>query len=366
MSGILATHPATASDRLRVLVCDDSLVIRNSVTRMLRAEADFEVVAGVRNGQAAVDTVRTRTGASSIDVVVLDIEMPVMDGMSALPLLLEIDPSVRVIMASTLTLRGASVTIEALALGAADYIPKPSTTGTFNDDEFRADLVAKVRGLGRLRRREQLRRPTLVAPQATIGYSRRPGGRTALLAIGSSTGGPQALFTFFRSLGPKLGIPVILTQHMPASFVPLLADQIARIGGLTCSVAERGELLRPDHVVIAPGGMHLTINATPSGLAAGLSDAPPENYCRPSVDVMLRSVADACGARAIVLMLTGMGRDGLAGTRAVVSAGGVALAQDEDTSVVWGMPGAIAKEGLCHSVLPLARLANAVRELATP
>ncbi len=352
--------------RIRVLVCDDSLVIRGAIGRMLRAEADLEVVASVRDGQAAIDAIRSWHRA--IDVVVLDIEMPIMDGMTALPVLLGIDPTLRVIMASTLTLRGASVTVEALGLGAADYVPKPSTTGTFGDEDFRAEIVAKVRGLGRLRRNEQrppMERMPSVPHRAITGAvtARVRSQRPVLLAIGSSTGGPQALFTFFRELGSGLGIPVILTQHMPASFIPLLADQITKLGVMKCREGREGEILQADEIAIAPGGRHMTIRAVPKGLAIALSDAPPENFCRPSVDVMLRSAASACGPRTLVVMLTGMGRDGLVGTQAIVGLGGSALAQDEDSSVVWGMPGAIANAGLCRSVLPLKQLPAAVREL---
>ena len=356
----------SAADPIRVLVCDDSLTIRGAIVRMLRCQPDLDVVASVRHGGAAVDAVQTRFSSAPIDVVVLDIEMPVMDGMAALPLILKTDPTIRVIMASTLTSRGASITLECLALGAADYIPKPSTAGQFGDEEFQAELVAKVRGLGSLRRRERARPPSsqTVSPAAPAVASARPNSfRPALIAIGSSTGGPQALFAFFRSLGPRLGIPVVLTQHMPASFVPLLAEQITRLGGMPCREAIQDQVLRPDQIAIAPGGRHLVVNAGPNGLTASLSDDPAENYCKPSVDVMLRSAAVAAHGRVLVVMLTGMGRDGLAGTRIVVEAGGLALAQDEDSSVVWGMPGAIATAGLCREVLPLASLAGAVRKM---
>ena len=356
----------------RVLICDDSLVIRGAIGRMLRGEADIEVSGSVRDGRAAVDAVQARLGGASIDVVVLDIEMPVMDGMTALPLLLAADPTIRVIMASTLTTRGAMIAVEALALGAADYVPKPSTTGQGGDEEFRAELIAKVRGYGQLRRRQSDAlaargprhmdappRPAAIVPVRPVTVAARP----AVLAIGSSTGGPQALLSFFRMLGPTLGIPVILTQHMPAAFVPLLAEQITKAGGMACHEATHGERLAPDRVIIAPGGRHLTITGTADAMDVALSDAPAENHCRPSVDVMLRSAATICHGRVLVVMLTGMGRDGLLGTQAVVERGGCALAQDEASSVVWGLPGAIATAGLCRSVLPLDKLPAAVRDL---
>ena len=356
----------------RVLICDDSLVIRGAIGRMLRGEADIEVSASVRDGRAAVEAVQARLNGLSIDVVVLDIEMPVMDGMTALPLLLAADPTVRVIMASTLTTRGATIAVEALALGAADYVPKPSTAGQGGgDEEFKAELIAKVRGYGRLRRRQcdasASRGPRLVdALPRSAAIPARPAAvalRPAVLAVGSSTGGPQALLSFFRRLGPSLGIPVILTQHMPAAFVPLLAEQITKAGGMACREAVEGERLVVDRVAIAPGGRHLTIRGGPEAMEVALSDAAAENHCRPSVDVMLRSAAATCPGRVLVVMLTGMGRDGLLGTQRVVEGGGCALAQDEASSVVWGMPGAIATAGLCRSVLPLDKLPDAVRDL---
>ncbi len=366
-SAVTSSRIGNSGGPVRVLICDDSLTIRGAITRMLRAESDLEVVGSVRDGKAAIAAVQTRPASAPIDVVVLDIEMPVMDGLTALPLILKIDPTIRVIMASTLTLRGASITLESLALGAADYVPKPSTTGQFGDDEFRAELVAKVRGLGRLRQRERVRPPVQQIARKDTGpvvvAGQKLPFRPMLLAIGSSTGGPQALFTFFKALGPSLRLPVVLTQHMPASFVPLLADQITRLGGMPCREAVDGQVLQSDQIAIAPGGRHLAVNAGPKGLTASLSDGPAENFCKPAVDVMLRSAAVAAHGKVLIVMLTGMGRDGLAGTRTVVEAGGLALAQDEDSSVVWGMPGAIATAGLCRNVLPLASLAGAVRDL---
>ncbi len=186
----------------------------------------------------------------------------------------------------------------------------------------------------------------------------------ALLAIGSSTGGPQALFTLLQGLGRGVPVPVVLTQHMPATFIPILAEQLTRLGGMPCAEAREDQPLRPGYVHLAPGDRHLLVKAAPGGgLRAQLSSEPPENYCRPSVDPMLRSAAEACGGRVLGVMLTGMGHDGLQGTRNVVEAGGVAIAQDEATSVVWGMPGAVAQAGLCRAVLPLPAIAPYVRDI---
>jgi len=204
-----------------------------------------------------------------------------------------------------------------------------------------------------------------------------------LLAIGSSTGGPQALFTLIQALGRSVNVPIVLTQHMPATFTPILAEHITRLGGLPCAEAKDGEALLPGQIYLAPGDKHLIIERdgtaaggraavqpngqrTPMGgvvARARLSTEPPENFCRPAVDPMLRSAAGVCDGRVLVTMLTGMGHDGLAGTRRVVEAGGAAIAQDEATSVVWGMPGAIAQAGLCHAVLPLPRIAQKLLEM---
>jgi two-component system chemotaxis response regulator CheB len=184
-----------------------------------------------------------------------------------------------------------------------------------------------------------------------------------LLALGSSTGGPQALFTLVQGLGKTLNVPVVLTQHMPPTFTPILAEHISKVGGMPCAEAKDGEVLLAGRIYLAPGDRHLLVEMARGSLHVRVNSDPPENFCRPSVDPMLRSAATACEGRVLVAMLTGMGQDGLAGTRRVVEAGGGAVAQDEATSVVWGMPGAVAQAGLCHAVLPLPRIAPKLLEL---
>ncbi len=346
----------------RVMLCDDSAVIRGALTRMLEADPGVRVVARAANGQAALDELaRLARSGQAVDVLVLDIEMPVMDGITALPLLLRADPGLRVVMASTLTTRGAEIAMQALRLGASDYLPKPSTQA-IGDDSFRRELLAKVLGLARLRRGPVALLPTSVRPAALVcrGGMRQP---ARLLAIGSSTGGPQALSALVKALGPALGVPVVLTQHMPATFTALLADHLARLGAMPCAEAGDGEVLAAGRIYLAPGDHHLLIEGGATALRARITRDPPENYCRPAVDPMLRSAAIACAGRVLVVMLTGMGHDGLAGTQAVVDAGGAAIAQDEATSVVWGMPGAIAKAGLCQHVLPLPAIGPKVLSL---
>jgi two-component system chemotaxis response regulator CheB len=353
-----APRPAPAAVEApvaRVMICDDSVVIRGAIARMLETDPSVRVVARAANGQAAIDQLQR----TPVDVLVLDIEMPVMDGMTALPLLLRADPGLKVLMASTLTTRGADIAMRALRLGAADYVPKPSAV--HGDDTFRRELLAKVIGLARLRHRGKGASREIVAPNLRL----RPAPIIAprLLAVGSSTGGPQALFTLVQGLGKTLNVPVVLTQHMPATFTPILAEHITKIGALPCAEARDGEMLHAGRIYLAPGDRHLLVNATAGGLQASLSTDPPENFCRPSVDPMLRSAAVACDGKVLVVMLTGMGQDGLAGTRRVVDAGGGVVAQDESTSVVWGMPGAVATAGLCHAVLPLPRIAPKLLEL---
>jgi two-component system chemotaxis response regulator CheB len=339
--------PAPEAAVARVMICDDSVVIRGAIARILESDPAIRVVARVGNGKLAIDELARQ----AVDVVVLDIEMPVMDGLTALPLLLRADPGLKVVVASTLTTRGADVALRALRLGAADYLPKPTANGI--GDGFRHELLAKVKGLARLRHAHVV--PS--RPASLLQLRPAPMLPARLLAIGSSTGGPQALFTLVQGLGTRIDVPVVLTQHMPPSFMPILAEHIGKLGGLACTEARDGEMLRPGHIYLAPGERHLLVREAHGALQARLSSDPPENFCRPAVDPMLRSAAEACGGRVLVAMLTGMGHDGLAGTRRVIELGGAAVAQDEATSVVWGMPGAVAQAGLCHAVLPLARIA---------
>jgi two-component system chemotaxis response regulator CheB len=353
---------------VRVLICDDSAVVRTVLVRALSGDPGIAVVGQAHHGQQAVAAVT----AGGIDVVVLDIEMPVMDGMTALPLLLVADRSVKVLMSSSLTTRGAAIALEALRLGAADFMAKPSAAaGMSGEQTFQAEMLAKVRGLGRqaqARRAIRSGQPAMAAnapAQSGIKLRRSPVQRADILAIGSSTGGPAALLSLFRALGPRVGVPIVVTQHMPPAFTAQLASHINRLGACSCAEARHGETLRAGHIHLAPGDRHLKIVPQNGQLVVALSDDPPENFCRPSVDPMLRSLAPLLKGRILVAMLTGMGQDGLAGAQDVIEAGGGVLAQDEASSVVWGMPGAVAKAGLCHAVLPLDELAPAISRALT-
>lgn len=364
---------------IRVLVCDDSYTIRAVIARILRSDPAIEVAGLAADGEKAAEALRR----GGIDVVVLDVEMPVMDGMTALPVLLEIDPTVRIIMASALTTLGGSIAMRALQAGAADYVPKPAA---HQADEFAREILAKVKGQARLRRLGSVARtvrspralisgaantsapsPTLPhpasSPASNIILRPAPMRPPLLLAIGSSTGGPQALFAFFLALTGPLPVPIIVTQHMPPLFTRSLAEHINRLGTRSCQEAGDDEMLLPDHILIAPGNRHLTIQATDRGMRTRLADDPQENSCRPSVDPMLRSASTAYGGRVLTVILTGMGQDGLRGAQTLLEAGGCVLAQDEASSVVWGMPGAVARAGLCHAVLPVEELARKVTQM---
>ncbi len=372
--------PGERGGPYRIMVVDDSAVVRGLVTRFLEQDKDIKVVASVGNGQRALDTLaRTR-----IDVVVLDIEMPVMDGLTALPKLLQVQPGVQVIMSSTLTKQNAEVSLRALQSGAADYVTKPSTGGLHNAEAFQRELSAKVKAVGSARRKASGESLPDGRPARETAPERGSGAITAIkaakgatpvlrrsaatlpphaIAIGSSTGGPQALFKVLSALGP-VSQPIFITQHMPATFTALLADHISRQAKQSCAEAADGMPVSGGSVYVARGGQHLVARREQGAVKLHLSDGEPENFCRPSVNPMLRSLVEIYGGRLLTVILTGMGSDGLLGCEAVVQAGGQVIAQDEETSVVWGMPGAVAKAGLCSAILPLDQIAEHVRRIA--
>jgi two-component system chemotaxis response regulator CheB len=324
---------------------------------MLDSDPDIRVVGKAADGREALVQISAMGEALRPQVVLLDLEMPGMDGMTALPLLLKAAPGTAIIVASALSQRGAAATMAALRAGAVDYVPKPSAAeGGVSSGRFQAELVAKVKGWARMRR------PSAQAPRARAP-TERPGAimqRPRVIGIGSSTGGPQALAALVSGLDRSLAAPVIVVQHMPPGFTTLLADHLNRIGTLPCCEAQDGQDLAPGRLYLAPGDRHLIVRDSPQGLVAHLGNGPPENFCRPAVDPMLRSLVATCQGRVLAVILTGMGSDGLAGCRAVTAAGGAVLAQDEASSVVWGMPGAVAKAGIAAAVLGVGEIAARV------
>ncbi|ABY29931.1 MAG: chemotaxis response regulator protein-glutamate methylesterase [Methylobacteriaceae bacterium] len=367
-------HAPAARSPIKVLVADDSAVVRGLVSRWL-GEAGHEVVATAPNGRAAVDAL----ARCNPDVVLLDIEMPELDGIQALPLMLAKQPGIQVVMMSTLTQRNADVSLRCLALGAVDYIPKPeSNRGVTTSDGFRNDLIERIRvfGAARARRRPG---PTAVesassAAPAAPAVSRlsgtvtlRPKPRTVVppraLLIGSSTGGPRAVGEVLEKIGAATlrRLPVLIVQHMPPVFTAVFAEHLGARIGLPAAEGKADERLQPGRIYVAPGGRHMRLAGSAAETIIRLDDGPPVNFCRPAVDVMFLDAAALYGGATLSVILTGMGSDGTAGSRALVEAGGILLAQDEATSTVWGMPGSVAKAGLCHAVLPLPEIGPALR-----
>ncbi len=353
----------------KVMVVDDSALIRGLITRTLESDPDIKVVKSVGNGELAVKAI----ARADVDVVILDIEMPVMDGLTALPELLRAKPGVKIIMASTLTRRNASYSLRALAAGACDYIGKPASVRELHaPDGFRHELLAKVKALAGVAEQRRERRARAVTPKVPslglyhgtkVVLRKLPLLPPVLIAIGTSTGGPQALFTIFGELKSRMRVPILITQHMPPTFTTILAEHIGRISGAVCTEGRDKDKLAPGHIYLAPGDYHMIVEKKDGSPRIRLTQSAPENFCRPAVDPMLRSVADVYGPRALGVILTGMGRDGLEGGRAVVEKGGAIIAQDEATSVVWGMPGAVATGGLCSSVSPIGDIAGRIFKL---
>jgi two-component system chemotaxis response regulator CheB len=333
------------------MVVDDSAIVRGLITRTLKSDPRMDVVASCSNGEMAVAQAAKRP----LDVIILDIEMPVMDGLAALPKLLQANPQARIIMASTLTQRNAGVSLRALALGAADYIAKPTTDRLNANEEFHRDLILKVVALGQTRKPDQQARPVEKPRLASRAATAR---RPRIIAIGSSTGGPQALLTLLGALPPSVSCPIVIAQHMPATFTTVLAQHIARASGRPCSEAVHNMEIKSGTICLAPGDYHLQLVREGTSCIARLSQTAPENFCRPSVDPLFRSVAQLYGADSCAVMLTGMGSDGCSGAKLIAAAGAPVIAQDEATSVVWGMPGAVAQAGICSAILPLNQIAG--------
>lgn len=381
----MALDPAPSAaagnaDQIRVMLVDDSAVVRGLVTRILEEDPGIAVIASVGNGQMALSALDRQ----EVDVIVLDIEMPIMDGMTALPKLLAADPGVRIIMQSTLTLKGADISMRALQMGAADYIPKPTATRDLAGGmDFKSELLGKVKALGQARRRDPTRkprpgvsnalRPAAPAPRPSLLH---PAGPPQLrthtpevpdvIAIGSSTGGPQALFNLLGTMrAGTVKQPILITQHMPATFTTILAEHITRVSGWDAKEGVDGEVVKSGRVYIAPGDFHMQVEVKGTDKVIRLNKNPPENFCRPAVDPMLRSISAAYGKRVLVAILTGMGSDGAKGGQVVIQGGGTVIAQDEATSVVWGMPGAAANAGICSAVLPLPEIAPWMIKLAS-
>ena len=411
----------------KVLVVDDSAAVRAMLQSILAEIVDEQRIAVAVDGRHGLQLAsRAALSADPFDIVLLDIEMPLMDGLQALDELVKLRPAPKVIMSSVLTRRGAAASMQALSRGASDYLCKPSSEQKNAIADFRRDLrqkielwstakpkaesaapppaaavTAKYTGKPKIADRYPPARAPVVAlaptdrpvtrpntppnkqgasvqtnpperlarPSETIGQSVtkirsaaiRP--RCRALAIGSSTGGPQALLNILgqNRIPPKF--PIFLTQHMPPTFTTILAEQIAKASGLPCREGQDGEVVSNGHIYLAPGTHHMQVVSSQGQVKLSLSDGPPVNFCRPAVDPMLESLAEVYDKGLTVLILTGMGQDGLSGSKAVKKRGGQIFAQDEASSVVWGMPGAIVKNNLQENVLNLEQIKTMINSL---
>src|SRR6201996_8033317 len=362
--------PNATQQQLRVMVVDDSVVIRGMISRWVDSQPDMIVAASLRTGLDAVNQIER----VDPDIAVLDIEMPELDGISALPQLLAKKRNLIIIMASTLTRRNAEISFKALSLGASDYIPKPeSTREPAAAETFRHDLIQKIRHLGAKVRRAAPAAPPLApvlerardrsahpAPVAHPQVLHRAFSTQAprVLLIGSSTGGPQALMALVSEIGTVIDrFPVLITQHMPPTFTTILAEHLARASHRPVREAVDGEIVKAGNIYLAPGGHHMRVVRHGVDAVIALGDGPPVNFCKPAVDPMFASAIDVWQGAVLAVVLTGMGSDGMRGGKEIVAAGGSLIAQDEATSVVWGMPGAAANAGICAAVLPLNQIA---------
>lgn len=356
--------------KLRVLVVDDSVVVRRLVSDALNADPELEVCGTASNGKLALDLMLQ----VAPDAVTLDVEMPELDGLSTLRELRKKWPRLPVVMLSALTEKGASVTLDCLSAGASGYVTKPTGAGNMAaaKEQVHSELAPMIKAL--CHRNLAAATPAFGSPRPAPTNSPRPQAKqpalktAEILAIGVSTGGPNALAELIPALPADLAVPVVIVQHMPPVFTRLLAERLASKSKVPVTEAMEGETLQPGHVYIAPGDFHMVLQRHGNDVRIGLNQEPPENSCRPAVDPLFRSVSAIYGKRALGVVLTGMGRDGLRGCEVLREAGAQILAQDEETSVVWGMPGFVARAGLADEVIPLARVATEIvrRVVAKP
>jgi two-component system chemotaxis response regulator CheB len=375
-------------DKVRVLIVDDSAVMRKIIASALQKESSIEIAGFAANGLQAIEAIQT----CNPDVVTLDIEMPEMDGLTALREIRKENKYLPIIMFSSLTHKGAQAAVMALTAGASDYVGKPVNATGGIDDAFKVletELIPKIIGLAKRVKSRRAREgaaaeapksipvtaskiaiaakpaATIKAPsslastisKATSGVLAKP---AEAVCIGVSTGGPEALMQVFGAFNSPLSVPIFIVQHMPADFTTLLAARLSATGVMTVKEAEEGEIAEPGMVYIAPGGFHMTVSRPGTKTIIHLNSEPPENSCRPAVDVLFRTAADVYGSSLLTVMLTGMGYDGLKGSQVVKEKGGQVIAQDEATSVIWGMPGAVVQAGLADAVLPLDKITDEI------
>ncbi len=374
----LSSESGSSAEKISVMLVDDSSVIRSALNHILSHDPIIDIVASVSNGEAGVSSAQRMQP----DIIILDIEMPIMDGLTAIPLIKEVSPKSKIIMFSSLTEKGAESTIKAFSLGAIECVAKPTSSSLRGQDnyfqEMLIDLIRNLMNRPLPRKVEEV--PQNVAP--TIDTAQPLGstpatstaspalqinipsymGKPSIVAIGSSTGGPEALFNVTMHL-TDFDVPIVITQHMPTMFTKILAQHIEQKSKIPCCEGEEGMVLEAGHVYVAPGGKHMLFRKGENDqLIVHLDDGAPVNFCKPAVDPMLFSLAEIYGNKILNVILTGMGRDGADGASAIAKLGGHVIAQDKETSVVWGMPGATAEAGACSEILPLDEIGPWVRK----
>jgi len=361
--------------KIRVLIVDDAVVVRRLITNVLSSDPAIEVVGTAANGQIGLNKI----AQLKPDVITLDIEMPMMDGLQTMKEIHKLHPRLPVIMFSTLTERGARASLDALAFGARDYVTKPSNVGSVTAAMqcLRDELIPKIKGFcPGIGVTVRPRPPRPAPPIGRPSFAARPVAqpvapvvkkmaanrqvRIDVVAIGVSTGGPNALAEMVPQIPANLPVPVVMVQHMPPLFTKLLAERLDEKSPMHVHEGTPGEKLAAGHLWLAPGGNHMALEKSLSSVRIALNQDPPENSCRPAVDVLFRSVVKSYGAHVLAVILTGMGQDGKIGCEAVLQAGGQVIVQDEASSVVWGMPGAVANAGMADAILPLGRIADEI------
>jgi two-component system chemotaxis response regulator CheB len=344
--------------KIRVLIVDDSVVMRRMIGSILERDADLEVVGAAAHGGLALQKIPQ----VNPDVITLDVEMPEMDGITTLREIRKIYPKLPVIMFSTLTAKGAVTTLEALDAGASDYVAKPANLGAINEGllKLEHELIPKIKALCRtLPSSAALPRVQSVAgtgiPKGTP-VPLAPAVPFGILCLGTSTGGPNALAEVFKLFPGDFPLPIVIVQHMPPLFTAFLAERLSANSAIRFTEGAEGDILRPGHAYIAPGGRHMELRRVGQSTRIHIHEGPPENSCRPAVDVLFRSVVALYGEATLGVILTGMGQDGLRGCELIREKRGCVLAQDAESSVVWGMPGAVSQAGLATKILPLDQI----------
>ena len=354
--------------KIRVLIVDDAVVLRRMLTQVIEQDDELEVAGVAANGKIALQKIPQ----CNPDILTLDVEMPEMDGIATLRELRKTYPRLPVVMCSTLTARGAATTIDALSAGATDYVTKPANVGSVLEglELMRDQLVPKIKAIMGKTAQGPATGSARPRPGATPASGTSAGALRAVkaaprvpfvgpvdaIAIGCSTGGPNALNDLFSALPSAPPVPMFVTQHMPPLFTSFLAERLSRCGPVRVHEGKEGMTVLPGNAYLAPGGYHMIAKREGTTVKLHLNEEPPENSCRPAVDVMFRSLANVYGGHVLGAVLTGMGADGTRGAAVLREKGAFVMAQDQATSVVWGMPGTLVEAGLADAVLPLSQI----------